>query len=132
MKTPVKVKAIPKKLAACADLLYTSRQDRLVEQKTIEEMKGFETRLKDHLIAELPKGEASGISGKVAKVAVITKQIPTVEDWDLLYGYIKKKNAFDLLNRALNTAAATERLENGEKIPGLGSFNRVDVSCTKV
>jgi len=127
-----KPKAIPKQLGAVADLLYTSRQTRLEEQKTIDTMKSFETSLKDHLINELPKGEAKGISGKVARVSIITKQVPTVEDWDALYGYIKKKGAWDLLNRALNTAACTERLENGETIPGIGSFTRVDVSCVKV
>jgi hypothetical protein len=132
MKTPVKIKKLPKTLGACADLLYTSRQDRLDVQHTVDDMKGFENRLKDHLIQELPKGEASGIAGKVARVTVVTKQVPTVEDWDKLYAYIKKKNAFDLLNRALNVAACTERLEAGEQIPGIGAFTRVDVSCQKV
>lgn len=129
---PPKAPAIPKKLGEVADLLYTSRASRIEEQHAIDAMKSFETRLKDHLINELPKGEARGISGKVARVSVITKQVPVVEDWEAFYKYIKKHDAFDLLNRALNTAACTERLENGEKIPGIGSFQRVDVSCVKV
>jgi hypothetical protein len=131
MKKP-KPRLIPKKLGQVADLLYTERQTRLVEQGLIKDMQSFETRLKDHLIENLPKSDASGVAGSVARATVTTKKVPTVEDWELFYGYIKKKNAWDLLARSLNTAAATERLEAGEKIPGLGSFTLIGVSVTKL
>jgi hypothetical protein len=120
------------KLGMAIDTLYTTRQNRLVEQGTIKEMQAYETELKDYLIENLPKEQASGVAGSLARAAVVTKKIPVVEDWDALYKYIKKKNAFDLLNRALNTAACTERLENGEKVPGIGSFTAVTVSVNKL
>jgi hypothetical protein len=129
---PPKPRAIPKKLGSVADLLYMSRQDRLEEMQTVKEMTAFETRLKDYLIDNLPKSDASGVAGKVARATITTKKVPTVEDWDAFYAYIKKTNAFDLLNRALNTAAAIERIDNGETIPGLGSFTVVQVSCVKI
>jgi hypothetical protein len=131
MKKP-KPRTIPKKLGEVADLLYAERQHRLVEQHMIKDMQDFETRLKNYLIDHLPKSEASGVSGRIACATVTTRQVPTVEDWDAFYGYIKKKNAFDLLNKHLNVAAATERLEAGEKIPGLGEFTLVGVSCVKL
>jgi hypothetical protein len=127
-----KPRTIPKQLGTVADMLYTERQRRLVEQHMIKDMQDFETRLKNHLIDNLPKSEASGVAGRLARATVSTKQVPIVEDWDLFYAYIKKKNAFDLLNRHLNVAAATERLEAGEKIPGLGEFTVVGVSCVKL
>ena len=67
---------LPKSLAACADLLYETRQSRLKEKKVIDEFSALETALKERLINELPKGEASGIAGRVARVSINTKNVP--------------------------------------------------------
>lgn len=132
---PVKAKKsfdIPKTLGACADALYTTRQERLVEQKDIKLYEEFEKRLKEHIITELPKSDSTGVSGKVANAKVISDVIPTAEDWDKLYAYIKKNNRFDLLQRRLNEQAVMEMWEEGKEIPGVGRFNVLKISVTKV
>jgi hypothetical protein len=127
-----KLKLIPKKLGGVVDALYTTRQKRLVDQTVIKDMSTYETRLKDHLIAELPKSDASGVSGKLARATVTTKPVPTVKDWDKLYAYVKEHDAWELLQRRLNDTAVVERWERGEEIPGIDSFNVVNVSITKI
>lgn len=123
---------LPKSLAACADLLYTTRQERLALQKQVDAMQAQETAIREHLINTLPKGEASGIAGKVARVSIVTKTSTRVEDWSEFYAYVKKNDAFDLLQRRLSNPAVMERLDDGEKVPGVVKFNYVDISMGAV
>ncbi len=123
---------IPKLLGQCVDLLYTTRQTRLVEQKDIAEYKEVETALKDHLINEIPKSESTGQSGKLANARIVKKIVPVVEDWDKFYKFVKRKNRFDLLQRRLNEEAVKEMWDRGEKVPGVGTFNALEVSVTKL
>lgn len=135
----------PKTLAATADLLYTTRQARLEESKVIKAKENIEGWCRDRLIDELPKGEASGVAGKVCRVSIGSKQVPQVDDWSKLYAAIvanylshkKRKTgqedgAFSLLNRALNAAAVEERWVAGETVDGVKSFPVTTVSVNKL
>lgn len=122
---------IPTQLAAAADLLYQAREQRLAMQRELDKVAKLEATLKDYFINTLPKSDSSGIAGKVARVQLGKKLIPTVDDWDKLYKYIVKEKAFELLQRRLNETAIKERLEAGKgKLPGVGTFTAVTVSCT--
>jgi hypothetical protein len=123
---------IPGTLGACADLLYTTRQTRLTEGKTLKEYEETEKVLKDHLIATLPKSDANGVSGRVARVTIVSKAVPVVEDWDAFYAFVRKAKRFDLLQRRLNDEAVKEMWDNNKTIPGVGVFNAVGVSVNKI
>lgn len=132
MATKSKVYKFPKKMGECADLLYNLRAKRLAGQKLVDEVEAEEKALKEHIIEQLPKSEASGISGSIANVKVVNKMVPQVKDWDLLYAHILKTKSFDLLNRALNKGAVEERYEAGKKVPGVEDFQATSVSVTKI
>ena len=131
MATEVKYK-FPKALGACADKLFELRNKRLAEQKKVDEIAAEETALKNHVIENLPKSEASGVAGKLARVTVVTKQVPQVKDWDVFYKYVKKTGSFDLMQKRLTDAAIKERWEAGKEVPGVEHFNAVSVSINKV
>lgn len=131
MATEVKYK-FPKALGACADKLFELRNKRLSEQKKVDEIAAEETALKNHIIENLPKSEASGVAGKLARVTVVTKQVPQVKDWDAFYKYVKKTGSFDLMQKRLTDAAIKERWEAGKEVPGVEHFNVVSVSINKV
>lgn len=122
----------PPKLGACADRLYQLREKRLLMQKETDAVEAEEKALKEHLIQTLPKSEAGGIAGKLARVSVVTKAVPRVEDWDKLYAYIKKKGEFELLQRRVADTAVQERWEAGKAVPGVASFDVVTLSMNKV
>ena len=122
----------PKAMGACADLLFKTREKRLEAQKVVDAIEAEEKALKEHIIQNLPKSEASGVAGKVARVTVVTKVIPQVKDWDVFYKFIKKTDSFDLLQRRLTDTAIRERWEDGKTIPGVESFNAVTVSINKL
>lgn len=122
----------PKSLGACADRLYELRQQRLSVQKEVDKLAAEETFLREHIINTLPKSEASGIAGKLARVTVVTKQVPQVKDWDAFYKFVKKTGSFDLLQRRLTDQAIKERWEAGKEVPGVEHFNAVSISLNKV
>lgn len=136
VKTPVKAKAIkfvvPKHLGACADLLYQLRADRLKVQRQADEIEAREKALKEHIIATLPKSQASGVSGKEANVKVEKKQVAQVKDWKKFYAHLKRTGDFDLLGKSLKQEAVRERWDHRKKVPGVEPFDVITVSCTKV
>ena len=122
----------PKTLGACADRVYQLREKRYAAQKTVDLIQAEETALKEHLINTLPKSEATGAAGKLARVTSVTKDVPQVEDWDLFYKYVKRTGEFDLLQRRLATTAVEARLDVKKKVPGVKLFRAVTLSITKV
>jgi hypothetical protein len=122
----------PKAMGACADKLFELRNKRLAGQKLVDEVEAEEKALKTYIIENLPKSEASGVAGKLARVTVVTKQVPEVEDWNAFYAHIKKTGSFDLLGKGLGKAAITARWEDGKEVPGVKHFNAVTVSINKV
>jgi hypothetical protein len=122
----------PKAMGACADRLFELREKRLEEQKKVDAIEAEEKAIKEHIIQNLPKSEASGVAGKVARVTVITKQVPQVKDWDMFYKHVKKTGEFELLQRRLTDTAIRERWDAGKQVPGVESFNAVTLSINKV
>lgn len=128
---------IPKSFGACADLLYTTRDERLAEQKKVDEIEADEKQLKNHLIDSLPKGELGGAQGKLARATIKTVDIPRIEDEAKLLAAIKKspKKWGMLLKQVIDTALLAEILESdGQKglPPGVGVFTIKKVSLNKV
>lgn len=122
---------LPKTLAACADLYYTTRQERLELDRQADELKKIEAAIKDHLINNLQK-DTTGVAGKLCRVQVVIKPEPQVEDWPSFYAYVAKTKSFDLLQRRVSAPAVRERWEANKEIPGISAFQKVDLSIAKV
>ena len=122
----------PKALGGCADMLYELREERKKLQQEVDAVEEEEKALKEYIIQTLPKSQASGVAGKLARVTVITKPVPQVQDWGKFYAYVKKHNAFELMQRRLSDQAVKERWEAGKKVPGVEPFNITTVSINKL
>ena len=88
--------------------------------------------VEDHFVNTLAVGESSGVQGFMSRVQVTESAVPTLDDPQKFYAYVRKNNAFELLNRALNRAAIQERWDLKKQIPGVGVFHAKKVSCTKL
>jgi hypothetical protein len=123
---------IPKKLGACADLLYTLRVDRLAIEKTVDDLKKKENTMKAHLLVKLGAEQAAkGIVGELATVRVLSETIPVVSSWEDLSAYIVKNNAVDLLQRRLSNDGVKSRWEEGKAVPGVDKLATQKLSITK-
>lgn len=126
---------IPVKLSAVADLAYELRAERLAIGRVAAEYLKQETQLKEHLINNLAKGDASAIAGKVATAKVVVEPIPVVKDEAKLWAAIKRNKAkYGALvaKPAIDSSVLKQMFEDGVSIPGVEAFNVVKVSLTKV
>lgn len=123
---------VPKSLAAAADALYTTKQERLAAQKEIAPLSEFEKALKEHLINNLPKSQAEGISGQTANAKIVRKEIPFIEDEKKVLAFAKKAGNEDLIKISVNMEAVQARWDEGKVVPGVGKHTVVTVSSTKL
>lgn len=124
--------AMPKTTAGIVDLFYKVRAERLEAQKSVDAIAEFEQELKRELINTIPKSEATGVAGRVARATIVTKEIDQVKDWDSFYEYMRKTKSWDLLQKRLNASAVRARREAKKPVPGTEVVNIVDVSITKI
>lgn len=139
VEKPVKTKKatkeafkIPSALGACADLLYTTRQDRLALQAQVKELEERESALKEHIIRELPKSQAGGIAGRVARATINQKVVPRVMDWEAFEKFVLKNKTIGYLQRRVNDAMVTELWDAGKTVPGVEQYTVVSVGLNKI
>lgn len=124
--------AVPKTLGACADRLYAIKAEVNALNKQIDQLKAEASSINDHLINVLPKDDARGIFGKVARAVITTKQVASVKDWEAFYKHILKTKDFSLMQRRVADTAVRERWDGGERVPGVEPFTVKIVSLNKV
>lgn len=122
----------PENLAVCVDLLYTTQKQRLEIQKQVDALKATETALREHLINTLPKSDATGIAGKLARATIVSKTEPVVENWDDFFAWVAKTKAWDCLQKRISNPAIRARWENKKVVKGVSTINIKTVSLNKV
>lgn len=123
---------IPKSLPAVVDRYDEVRETRLKIQKQADVFKEEEGVLRDHLINNISKSDAAGVTGKLKRVNVVTQDIPRVEDEKKFLAYANKKGNEDLVKIVPNIEAIQARMDDGKKIPGIGTFTIVKLSLKKI
>jgi len=119
----------PKSMAACADLLYDKRQERLAADKVAAALKAEENDLVEYIINNLPK-DSGGAVGKHHKVETYNAEKLVVADWDKFYAYIKRTGRFELMQKRLSEGAAQELFDDKKNVPGVEPFTVVKISLT--
>lgn len=132
MPTEKKQYKFPKAIGACADRLYNLQEARRKQQKIVDKLADEESQLKEHIINTLPKSKAQGVAGRLALAKIEQKDVPSPKDWTKIFAYIKRNNAFELLQRRLSSTAVQERWDAKKSIPGIEKFKVTTVSLTKL
>ena len=123
---------LPAGAPARADLLYRTTEMRLALGRRVKRLEELESALEAYFVETLPQSDSTGVAGLAARVQILPNYVPTVRDWDALYAYVKKNNAFDLLQRRLSKEAVRERLDARKQVPGVEMFNAKRVSCVRI
>jgi hypothetical protein len=87
--------------------------------------------LKEKMLSKMADAGTSTFKGAKGTLSMKEAKVPAVDDWNELYKLIHKKKAFDLLQRRVSTTAWRDRLEAGEKVPGVSSFTKFSLRITK-
>ena len=122
----------PKTMGACADAYFKLTLRKSEAQKVVDAIDDEIAAFKKHIIDNLPKSEATGVSGKLANVIVTTKDIPKVDDWEAFYKHVKKTGNFFLLQKRLSDAAIKDIWESNKEVPGVGHFSVTSLSLKKL
>ncbi len=123
---------LPKSLGLCVDLYKELQTARLDKQKEVDAIEKREKIVKAFILESLASGAERGAVGKFYQAVSVPKSRPELEDQAKFYAHIKKTGEFELLNKALNKAAISERWEAGKTVPGVAQFTYYDLSVTKI
>jgi hypothetical protein len=125
----------PKTLGACVDLVYQMEQARLAKQREYEadlkRLSAAQQALEDHIIGKFSKQEIDGAKGDIASVSLVETPTPTNVDWPKVWAYIRKHNAFDLLEKRIGRVAWRLRLGTKNEVPGIEVFMKKSLSLRK-
>lgn len=113
MATQLKaVPAFPKTIGATIDKLKQIRDEVRSLTKQANDLKKDQYDLEVHLMGLMDEQGLEKSSGKLATASLGESEITSVEDWDAFYRFIKRHNAFYLLERRPAQAANKEAREN--------------------
>lgn len=121
----------PSTIGGCIDALYEARAKRLALSKQVDAAKEVENQYEAHILNSFDKSELTGARGELATASIKRSTVYNLTDWDTFIAYVDTNNAWELLRKQPGSTACKERFENGEEIPGITPFVKIDLSLTK-
>lgn len=120
-----------KGMGTMIDELYA--RDELVRKATsnLAQLKRERAEHEAKMLKKFNSEDLKGAKGSRALAMVTTLKSPTVKNFKKMLKYIKRHNAFDLLQRRIASQAYFARLEEGEEVPGVEVFERDRISVRK-
>lgn len=119
-------------LARLVNSYVDVRQQRLDMDKLAKDYKEKENALKADILDEMTRSGMGEIAGVSKRVKLKVKEVAKPTDWQALYDYILKNEAFYLLHKRLSTGVANEMAEQGVDIPGVEFFQQRDLTVSKL
>lgn len=100
----------------------------LNEQLT--DLKSRRDKLEQQLLDMLDDQELTRVAAGKFTVSITENVVPTVDDWDSFYQFMKDEDALFMLQRRPSPPAYREMLEarDGEEIPGVSSYTKRAIS----
>lgn len=116
-----------KSLGEISDELHHDREAIRALTKQLKELEKKYAEKVERAIARMHEDGVQRITGSHATMSLSVNTVPQVEDWDKLYRYVKKHDAFHLLERRPAAKAWREEVENrrGKLVPGTKGFEKV-------
>jgi len=119
-------------LGELIDQRYELRATRMALAKQVDELKKQESALDDTVLEKLKEIGLEKASGRIATMGINTTTVGTVEDWDKVHEFIRKRNFFHMMERRLSQPAYRELLELEGGVPGIVPTTLTKLSLTKV
>ncbi len=111
--------------------VYEIRKKASEAQSQANELKETQKSLEALIISRMDDQGVLVSGNRVAKVAISEDVVPSVDDWEKVFEYVKKKDAFYLLYKQISASSYRELQNAGEAIPGTAPFTRRKLSIRK-
>jgi hypothetical protein len=105
------------------DQIFETREKMRALEKQITTLRTDKDVLEKQLLDQLDAQGVQSISGHLATAYISESIVPSVDDWDSFHAFVRKNNAFYLLQRRVNAAPYRELMteRRNRKIPGATS-----------
>ena len=111
-------------------LIVALDRQKVLDRQAAEQKEVVDS-LKDAIICEMKELDLTSMTLPVARINLLKQTKPIVAEWDALYSFVHQHSAFDLLHRRLSSTAWSDRIENGEVIPGITTYEQTIIRVTK-
>ena len=113
------------------DRLYAQEQRIDKAEAALRKLKQEREKLEAKLLRSFGIEDIDGCKGKRGVASVRTARFPSIKDRSKFLHYVVKNRAFDLFQNRIASRAYFDRLEEGEKIPGVSVFERISISIRR-
>ena len=83
------------------------------------------------MIEALQASKLESIKGPNGSAFIATREVAGIEDYDAFMSYVIKHKATDLVQRRVAVRAYLDRIENGEKVPGIKLTKLINVNIRR-
>lgn len=108
-----------KKLNTLIEQAAILRADVAERERDLRESKAALADIEAKALALMMKEGSEAVRTAAGMYSIRRDTVPKVEDWDKLYDYIRKGEAFEMLQRRISVTAWRERADLGEEVPGV-------------
>ena len=112
------------------DQVWALREKVREHEDKIKELKAVITGREYELLLSMEKQGLTSVKGNLAAANISESVVPQVEDWTALYAFIRRNNAFELLERRCAAGAFREHAERrrDHTVPGVVPYTKRKVS----
>jgi len=112
------------------DALFHLREKKREAEAAVSEIEGMISAKEQILQATMEAQGLDRAAGKFASAGITESVVPQVEDWVALYAFIRRNNAFELLERRCSAGAYREHAEQrrDHTVPGVVPFTKRKLS----
>lgn len=129
MKTKAKKEA--KSLGQQIDDLFALDKQIDDMEAELREVKRRRLRHELRMLNDFEKSDLDGAKGKMSVATIRRSRHPKIKDLKQFIKYVRERRAYDLFHRRISSKAYFDRLEEGEKIPGVEIFTSIGISVRK-
>lgn len=122
--------ALPKTLGGIADSLHRLREERMALVEKVEALKTKEKELREHALRQLNAARLDSARGRLATMTKVSREVPSVTDWDRVYKFVREHDALDLFERRIHRTAWRDRVEADGQVPGILPEEVLDIHLT--
>lgn len=117
-------------LGAQIDELFDLREKKRAAEAAVDEIKDQIDLREAYILGVLESQGLQGSKGLKASVGIQESVVPQVIDWDTFYAFVRRNNAFELLERRPATAAFREHAERrrDKTVPGVMPYTKRKLS----
>ncbi len=120
-------------LAELGDALSADRDVIRALDAKLKDLKRVFREKEEKILERMKEEGVLAITGHEATASVSINTVASIKDWDKFYKYIKKNNAFHLLERRPASKAWREEVEirRGKVVPGTEGFEKRTLNLRK-